>query len=600
MPANLALCRRPSESQVPSCLEWETETSSETNSAVVKPSTEQQLKWRFEEGILRSIGDDGFASSLCLGPKTHTLFSDALAPYELILQTCPGAINQEQPKENIFSHHTSASSTIDSVQVGFEEQQQQALSIQQESEQDKDRLLDRHMRFLIGGDGRIRSLARVLDSNTSNTSSDLVAEKPFCLTVASSKIYLVPCMDHPDETRVYSSAAENTELPSPRSAPQIFKGDQQFLEPTANSSFDSFVLDWQNSQSTPDETVHLAYQIGFHGPAATNTPSMDTNQFDSFAMRVKPMDSEQQSDVLETTLEPGQTSGVRTYPASSFGFNDDHDNGQEVANMGAYLVGKPSNPSISAGVLASTSFRVHRIHDSLVATPTVVPLPETSSKFSLRLPWAHFFFWGFMICFAILIKLHRICRPSSSSKKDSKRASHSTVDTSAASQGSLHPSPSPSTTPSPLPPTHDFIIHHHQKRRRSSRGSFSSRDNSRRSKTSISMARCALQAQEQLRSNYNSPQSSYHSRGYNPYSPTNLAACSGHSRRNLYDWDEERPAQRGIDATQTTVNTNEELSERNYMEDGLDTMLCNSDIEDSIDEEQFDGEYDDIDIEARR
>lgn len=55
-----------------------------------------------------------------------------------------------------------------------------------------------------------------------------------------------------------------------------------------------------------------------------------------------------------------------------------------------------------------------------------------------------------------------------------------------------------------------------------------------------------------------------------------------------------------IDATQTTVNTNEELSERNSVEDGMDTMLCNSDIEDSIDEEQFDGEYDDIDIEARR
>ena len=118
------------------------------------------------------------------------------------------------------------------------------------------------------------------------------------------------------------------------------------------------------------------------------------------------------------------------------------------------------------------------------------------------------------------------------------------------------------------------------------------------------MARCALQAQEQLRSsNYYSPPSSYHSRSYNPYSPSNLAACSGHSRRNLYDWDEGRPAQQqqGIDATQTTVNTSEELSERNYMEDGLEhTMLCHSDIEDCIDEEQFDGEYDEIDIEARR
>ncbi len=663
LPANLALCtssQRTSESQVPNCLEWETATSS----AVVLPTTtesitnnQQQLQWRFEEGLLRSVGDDGFASSLCLGPKTSTLFTNAITPYELVLQTCPGmegGSDLANPKENIFSHHASAA--VNSVQAGFEEQQQQALSIQQQeselAEQDEDRFLDRHMRFLIGGDGRIRSLATVLDSNSSSSSSnDLVAEQPFCITAASySKAYLVPCMDHhEDETRVYSNAKEATEQPSPRSVPQIFKGDQQIFEQTSNSFYDSFLLDWKNVPATQDtttnsSTIQLAYQIGFQGPDASITsavgPSLE--DYDSFAMRVQAIDREEQEDetsqgVFETTLESGQTSGVRMYPTSAFGCKDKDGNGQEqVTTLGAFLVGKSSNGSTPPELLASTSFLVYSSGNgngtqdsSLSSTPTLAPPGETS-KFFVRLPWAHFFFWGFIIFFAILIKVHKICRPSSSSsstEKDPKsknvlRASHLTVDTGAASRGSQHLTPSTNDTLSPcssssLPPQ-DFIIHDHQKRRRSSRGSFSTRDSSRRSQQSISMARCALQAQEQLRLS-SSPPTSYHSRSFHHHhqqyhsSPTstNLAPCSSHSRRALYEWDEERPpmmiAQQQLDTTQTTVNTSDELSERNYMEEdaGLDTMLCNSDIEaDSVDDDYYydddDDDDDDDDIEARR
>ena len=625
LPANLALCSQgTSESQVPSCLEWETETSS----AIFQPTSstatnQQQLQWRFEEGLLRFVGDDGFATSLCLGPKTSTLFSNAFTPYELVLQTCPGMEGTDlaNPKENIFSHHASgASAAVNSAQVGFEEQKQQALSIQQESEQplDEDQLLDRHMRFLIGGDGRIRSLATVLESN--NSSSDLVAERPFCVTAASSKAYLVPCMLDKDETHVYSNAKETTTLPSPRSVPQMFVGDQQILEPTANSFYDSFLLDWKNtptSQHDASSTVQLAYQIGFQGPDAPITASVgpSPDDYDSFSMRVKAVDRDEHDEtskgVFETTLGSGETSGVRTYPTSTFGCKDKNGNRQEATTLGAYLVGKSSDENIPPGLLASTSFLVYSSSDdngTQDSTPTLAPSTATS-KFFIRLPWAHIFLWGFIIFFAILIKVHKICRPrSSSTTKDPKsknvlRASHLTVDTSAASQGSQHLTPSP-TTPSPFSSSHplplpppDFIIHHHQKRRRSSRGSFSHRDNSRRSQTSISVARCALQAQEQLRF-ATIPPSSFHSRSFQ-YSPTtNLAPCSSHSRRALYEWDGERPARVAaqIDSTQTTVNTNDEVSEVNYMDEDAG-MLCNSDIEDGLDDEYDD---DDDDIEARR
>ena len=569
----------------------------------MKPLTNQDpLNWHFQDGLLRAVGTDGFATDFCLGPTLLSLETNAFSPYELVLQDCPynnSAIGRDSITENIFDRDTfsierqsgeSTSAVATARSANFEEQNQQEQKQKQEQAQSQ----QRHMRFIIGGDGRVRSLAPVFDPNSPK--KDLVAEQPFCVTadMDAERAYLVPCFEHQDETHVYNNDGTLEESSSSTITHRIFKGEQQLFQPDARTSFDSFLLHFEET-----DTVQLAYQIGYHGPFASHyDPTFD--RLDSFAIRVT-NEKDNTPAVFESTLS--QQSGIRTFPLSNFGTSTSNDGnaGQtnNYNNMGAYLLGRSSTGSVPTGMLASTSFLV--TNKNIEKTPaeelsTTIPSiseqqPQTPqpqspqqkqeiAMASINWPWAHFLFWGFMVCFAILVKAKSIFRRSQKEPhwKTILRESVNTVDTNAATLASvdsheLHHHDS-TAQQQQLQPN----VQHHQKRqlRRKSR---------RKSRTLP-------------REVYDWDESS-HSR-------SNSNSSSSSSNNNISN----NISRSGIDTTQPTVTPSEYSSSNYGMDDTvrsddldlLDSLASSSDAEEEDnyvddDDDSYD-EYDHDDIEA--
>ncbi len=623
MPGNLALCSRTAstnESENLSCLGWidtNIDTSIDTNVdtninsvAAMKPLTNQDpLNWHFRDGLLRAVGTDGFATDLCLGPTLLSLEANSFSPYELVLQDCPynssnSAIGRDSITENIFDHDTfrierrsdenaSAPATARSVNLDEKEKQEQQ---QQQQQHDQDQLQQRHMRFIIGGDGRVRSLAPVFDPDSPK--KDIVAEQPFCVTadMDAERAYLVPCFEHQDETHVYNNNSNNTlEESSTTTTHRIFKGEQQLFQPDARTSFDSFLLNFDtvnNAETTQAQELRLAYQIGYHGPFASHyDPTFD--RFDSFAIRVTDEKDSTTPAVFESTLS--QQSGIRTFPLSKFGISTSNGNGEQT-NMGAYLLGRSSTGSVPTGVLASTSFLVANnietpLEELSTAIPSIskqqpqtpipkaqAPLPQQQQPASINWPWAHFLFWGFMVCFAILVKAKSIFRPSQKEPhwKTVLRESVNTVDTNAATLASvdsheLHDTQQQQPQAQQQQPKLQVNVQHHQKRqlRRKSR---------RKSRT---LPREVYDWDE-----------SAHSRSNSSSSSSNNNISFGSVRLN------------GIDATQPTVTPSEYSSSSNGRDDTVRSDLldlASSDAEDDnyVDDDDSYDEYDDDDIEAR-
>ncbi len=617
MPGNVALCSRTATStESKSCLGW-IEGSDETSRAstasagiaVMKElsTTTDSLNWRFENGLLKAVGSDGFATNRCLGPSMRiTSFeTNAFEPYELILQDCPGDSDSAK-KQNIFSHDTFSSAqrlidestsvaTTRSVTFKEEDQKQVQNEIQETTQEEPHH---RHMQFLVGGDGRIRSLAPVFDPNSSSPNRDLVVEQQFCVTAGAAndaKAYLVPCFEHEDETHVYNHKNKNS---LEESSHQIFQGQQQLFDPDERSFFDSFLLDWQNSEDDEADTedadnaqaqdIQLAYQIGYHGSLSSHQDAI-FDQFNSFAIRVTSEGKREDNTpaIFETTLAQDQRSGIRTYPLSTFGpYNSNSNNGE--SEMGAYLLGRSTTGSVPTGMLASTSFVVYNNGTAVddFSAPKMISSfsgqqqqeeQEQPDISSVNWPWAHFLFWGFMVCFAILIKANSMFRPS---KKDPHwkqvlRESANTIDTNAATLASAtdsheyQESQHSRTQRSISPP--QISVQNHQKRqhRRKSR---------RRSRT---LPRELYDWDE-----------SAHSREHSSSTRSSLRS------------DVTRTEAVRIDATQTTVAATE-CSDSNCLDDTVRTDylgLASSDIDDedidSGDEVSYD-EYDDDDIEAQ-
>lgn len=127
--------------------------------------TARARNWKYENGLLRAVSRRGSTptsspTGLCLGPTNGFLARSVRNRYELALLDCPpGATTQTSLEEN------------------------------------------RHMRFLVTLDGRLRSLAPVL--HPGGTGVDTSAAFPFCVTVPwrdpSGVAYLAPCESGDDD-----------------------------------------------------------------------------------------------------------------------------------------------------------------------------------------------------------------------------------------------------------------------------------------------------------------------------------------------------------------------------------------------------------------
>jgi hypothetical protein len=381
MPGNLALCQTSEDGSATSCLGWiDIERPLDD---IMKPrldagsDSDGVLNWRYENGLLRSVDPDGQATGHCLGPANGLTSLDGATckPTELVRRNCP-----DIARENIFSHNTfntdpvKARTTVNTAVTNA-----------------------RHMQFLVLGDGRVQSLAPVVGKEE----TDIIAEKPFCVTVAKMeddikrKAYLMPCFGE----ELYNKVQNKDAL---RITP-----DQQVFDKDSESSFEPFLFHWK---SEDESMLQLAYQIGYNG---SYSPSEDINwdRFDSFAIRVTkdadPLLDEHPALVLETPVSWGshQHSGILSYALSDL---DDY------GGMEAHLIGL-SRAGIESRWLASTSFVV----------------PESALEKSFDFPnswtWALVTFWGIMIVYVIVVKAKDLRCTDRGKRK--KRESDLTADT---------------------------------------------------------------------------------------------------------------------------------------------------------------------------
>jgi len=377
---NLALCQNGYDSDGPECLgSLDTErplddsTMPRVDGGIGDEASETALNWRFEDGLLRSIGPDGYATDLCLGPSNSitTLDGSTCKPYELVLQDCPGV--ETSNKENIFERDDTSNNIAPTTPTTSE----------------------RHMQFLVVGDGRVQSLAPVLSEG-----KDVIADKPFCVTIMKlqddnhSNAYLMPCHD-PNNSQGTKECLQNL---------LVFSWKQDF-DTDAESSFEPFL---SNLKSEDESMLQLAYQIGNH---ETTSSDKNDDQFDSFVIRVtSDVDSSLNQDpavVFETTVSTGSDSrsGIFSYPLSSF---------RVAGGMEGHLI-RTSRDGLESSWLASTSF--------VVLETSINPLTNGWT-------WALVVFSSFMACYVILIKSKSFfCRNTTKRKRKKKRESDLTAAT---------------------------------------------------------------------------------------------------------------------------------------------------------------------------
>jgi hypothetical protein len=190
----------------------------------------------------------------------------------------------------------------------------------------------------------------------------------------------------------------------------IFGAPQQVFQLDPRTSFDSFLLDWEN------EITHeriIAHQVG--------TP----HTLDSFAIEVTPQGIDNTKDLeysFPLVFETTSSSGVASYSLAAFaGFPVD-----------ARLLGT-SIEIPEPSVLASTSFLV-----SPDAINGAAANLDESASYRWNWPLPHMIFWGFLISFAICIKAHQFFHPKKHADwKIKLRESAATMDTTAATVASM-------------------------------------------------------------------------------------------------------------------------------------------------------------------
>lgn len=420
---NLALCQpTTNENGKPECLGHSQESLGGEESMQSRTDTlrdaKNPLNWRFEGGLLRSVGPDGYATDLCLGPNESVTALDGTTNnlYELVLQDCPSSILEGGEKENIFSHPT-----INSVSTSSTEEDGGEILLEATSTTTHSKTIEhRHMQFLIVGDGRIQSLARVHGEGT----TDIITEKPFCLTtmkfgedVGESNIMptLAPCVDGDSTIDVVIEDAEGD-------CTQSIQPSQQFFDVNSASSFGSYIFNWQNED---DQTLNLAYQIGFDGHSFFDRTE-NYDRFDSFVVRVlsdgNPSLEQDPSLLLEETVSHrfDRKSGILSHPLTDF---------KVYGNMEAHLIGI-SLGGLESNWLASTTFEISAstIHDGL------------PSFF-----WAFVCFLSFMAFYFLVVKANRLCCPTFArrqrkqqrKRKKKKRDSEQTIVTVNSANGEI-------------------------------------------------------------------------------------------------------------------------------------------------------------------
>ena len=292
MPGNLALCQTTDEITGPECLNVEG-----LGEVSLQERGTEDLNWRFEDGLLRAVNTNGYATDQCLGPNQDVtnLDSQSDTPYELVLQDCPARLQSDTA--NIFSHNDGVTpriedEVIESIGEAF------------------------HMRYLIVGDGHIQSLAPVKDGEA------------FCVTamkwgdVVYTNAVLAPCVD--------GDAASDLE--------GSIQPEQQLFDMNAGSSFDPFLFSREGEDKS---TVEFAYQIGKVGPFATGIPE----RYDSYVIKVV---TEDITLLSETTVAKGASATSGLVSLSDF---------DASGTMEAHLIGVAKGGLVSSW-LASTSFEV--------------------------------------------------------------------------------------------------------------------------------------------------------------------------------------------------------------------------------------------------
>lgn len=259
-PGNLALCRFGNAGT--QCLGWLDINRPFDDYMKVVPDLDPPLNWRFEDGLLKAVGDDGYASDLCLGPNRNVTFlkPKSCVPYELVLQDCPLPMEQ-------LSADSSAGTSNDGVwRVPSDPA--------------------RHMKFRIDSDGRVKSLAPVL-----SLGKDLVTDSPYCVTTMqwkndkNIKTYLIPCIEKDYNTGNTTNAVDALQNTTTTYYKRYSHGfmkpenreNQEFHIPRG-STFDSFLLPWVDpfrpswADGSDSGDLKVAFQIG-NGPDVTNLQS---------------------------------------------------------------------------------------------------------------------------------------------------------------------------------------------------------------------------------------------------------------------------------------------------------------------------------------
>jgi len=355
-----------------------------------------KLNWKYDKGLLRSVDPDGVETNRCLGPNGRVKVLDGTTgqPYELILQDCPHIPGR---KENIFvrskaeaTSSSTAESSIDSATgpVGT-------------TPAPPYKSYARHMQYLVQGDGRVQSLAPVFD-DLKEPGDDLVAEKPFCITVMKwgddeeEKAYLVPC--HRDGESIQESFHNQETIDLMKQV----QPEQQVFDTERGSVFASFLLDL-NSKDT--NYLQLAYQIGF---SSDSSPSLsDKSNYEDFeSIAIKVMTEDTNNDGVSSLVTERiissvwanneRQSGIVSYEISGF---------SRTGRMEAHLIGR-SMGGLETTWLASTTFEV----------------PTRRDIFPNGWTWSLVVFTGIMACYLILVKANNMFCPTGGQRKRTRNS----------------------------------------------------------------------------------------------------------------------------------------------------------------------------------
>lgn len=303
----------------------------------VVPDLEPPLNWRYEDGLMKAVGDDGYASDLCLGPSRNVTFlkPKSCIPYELVLQDCP------LPMEQVTVDSSTSTSNDGAWQVPSDPA--------------------RHMKFRIDSDGRIKSLAPVL-----SLGKDLVVGSPYCLTTMqwkndrNVKTYLIPCIEKEDtsNTNVADVLQNSTSANYYKKYSHSFmkpenRENQEFYIPQG-STFDSFLLPWTDGSCSGD--LKVAFQIG-------NDPGITSLQSHKLSLKQDGQVKSGKGGCNTIYLDAFDRSGILSLSQSDFG----NVNGRVEMELISYnsvvserllastLVGVPKQPSSIGLILSLTA-----------------------------------------------------------------------------------------------------------------------------------------------------------------------------------------------------------------------------------------------------